>query len=96
MLIRPSPIVTGTISTNVRFTAGSRMSITTAAARPSRPRSHGSRQKELGNRRDEDRNRVDVELRRVRARALHAQPETEQDDQGFHSTGLRAGTVKWS
>ena len=41
MLISPSPIVTGTISTNVRFTAGSRMSIT-MCSRPSRPRSHGS------------------------------------------------------
>ncbi len=41
MLIRPSPIVTGTISANVRFTAGSRTSIT-MRSRPSRPRSHGS------------------------------------------------------
>ena len=40
-LISPSPSVIGTISTNVRRTAGSRQSITTCS-RPSRPRSQGS------------------------------------------------------
>ncbi len=40
-LIRPRPIVTGSISTNTRFTAGSRQ-LTAARSRPSRPRSQGS------------------------------------------------------
>ena len=39
-LISPSPSVTGTISTNTRFTAGSRQS-SARRSRPSRPRSHG-------------------------------------------------------
>ena len=40
-LIRPSPSVTGSISTNTCLTAGSRQSIAGRRA-PSRPRSHGS------------------------------------------------------
>jgi hypothetical protein len=39
-LIRPSPIVTGTISVKTRLIAGSRQS-STSWSRPSRPRSHG-------------------------------------------------------
>ena len=40
MLISPSPIVIGTISTKTSATAGSRQSIT-SCSRPSRPRSQG-------------------------------------------------------
>ena len=94
MLIRPSPIVTGTIRTNVRFTAGSWMSIdgVQLAVAPAQP---GQRQQELDDGRDEDRDGVEVEPRALEARVLAPSARPSRITR-FHATGLNAGTVKWS
>ena len=90
MLIRPSPIVTGTISLNVRFTAGSWMSIT-MWSRPSSPRSHGSGKQELRDRRDEDRDRVDVEPLRVASSSCCTPRPSPRRMIRFHSDRAQRG-----
>ena len=77
-LIRPRPSVTGSMSTNTCFTAGSRQSRTTRS-RPSRPRSHGTGSSTWMTVADQDRDGVDVELCVDGLRLRHAEDEPGDD-----------------
>ena len=90
----PRPIVTGSISTKTRRTAGSRQSIDEAqsSVEAAKPR---ERQQHLDHRADQDRDRVDVELRVERFGARDAEDEPAMIAR-FQKTGVSAGTVKCS
>ena len=74
----PSPIVTGSMRTNTRRTAGSRQSKASrrSVVEPVQPR---ERQQHLDHGPDDDRDRVDVELRVQRVGAGHAEHEAGND-----------------